>query len=58
MLSNSKSPLTMDLWSKNHSLSSGYCPQTQMVLDHKTPGYWALTITLTQQCYLIASICT
>ena len=26
----------MDLWSKNHSLSSGYCPWTRMVLDHKS----------------------
>jgi len=33
---NSKSPVAMDLWSKNHSLSLGYHPWTQMVLDHKS----------------------
>ena len=33
---NSKSPVAMDLWSQNHSLSSGYHPRTRMVLDHKS----------------------
>ena len=33
---NSKSLVAMDLWSKNHSLSSGYRPRTRMVLDHKS----------------------
>ena len=32
----SKSLVAMDLWSKNHSLSSGYRPWTWMVLDHKS----------------------
>ena len=43
---NSKSPVAMDIWSKNHSLSLGYRPRTRMVLDHKSLAiYRALTIT-------------
>ena len=52
---NSKSPVAMGLWSKNHSLSSGYHPQTRMVLDHKS---LATGLLLLHTQLLMTSTCT
>ena len=52
---NSKSPVARDLWSKNHSLSSGYRPRTRMVLDHKSMATGLLLI-INNFCILILII--